>query len=230
MINNRLAQLVYRAIFLTISLFGIIESFGLFYGQTPNLECLVYYTSLSNYLCFIVMLVVFISTYRHLKKGETRGYNTVLKSLKFYSSIIILVTFLVYNILLTDNMFGDGWNDLGNLTKHIVCPLMFIIDGLLFDEHKQIKWYDTLLCTVLPLIYVVVILIRGALLPSDYTGVIYPYFFLDVSDIGIGMVIGWVAILLVVFIAIAWVFYLYDKLVIVDGKLKFELKKKRENQ
>ena len=41
MINNRIVQLIYRTIFLTISLFGIIESFGLFYGQTPGFDCLV---------------------------------------------------------------------------------------------------------------------------------------------------------------------------------------------
>ena len=229
MIKNRVAQLTYRAIFLAISLFGIIESFGLFAGQTPNLECFVYYTSLSNFLCFGVMLAVFISTYRYVKNGQLQGTNTCCKQLKFYSSIAILVTFLVYNILLTDNMFGPGWNNLGNLTKHIICPLLFVLDGLLFDAHKQIKWYDTLLCTVLPLIYVAFILIRGAILPNDYTGVIYPYFFLDVNEIGIGKVFLWVLILLVIFIAIAWLFYVYDKLVKKDGKWKLDFSKNNVN-
>lgn len=224
MIKNRLIQLIYRSIFLALELIGIVQSFGLLYGQTPNLDCLVYYTNLSNYLCFIVTLIVLISTYKHLIKGEMKGNNTIINKLKFYTVIIILVTFLVYNILLTDNMFGEGWNSLGNLLLHIICPLLFIFDFILFDKHHQIKWYDCLLCTILPLIYVIIILIRGHFLPQDYNGTIYPYFFLNVNEIGIGKVLLWVLILLVVFIAIAFIFYLYDKLEIKDKKLKFYIK------
>lgn len=227
MIKNRLAQLVYRSIFIAISIFGIIESFGLFVGQKPGLECLVYYTSLSNFLCFGVMIVVLVSTYKHIARGETRGNNTVIPKLKFYTTIAILVTFLVYNFLLTDNMFESGWNNLGNLTKHIVCPLLFVIDFLLFDKHHSLKIYDPLLCTILPLIYVFFILIRGAILPSNYSGTIYPYFFLNVSELGYGGVTVWILILLVVFIAIAFLFYLYDKLEIKNGKLNFSIKNKK---
>ncbi len=222
--KNRLAQLVYRAIFLGLAFLGIIQSFGLLADGTPSLDCLVYYTNLSNYLCFIVMLIVFIRNYKLVKKGEMTGNNDIIVKLKFYTTIIILVTFLVYNILLTDNMFGPGWNGLGNLLMHIVLPLMFLFDFILFDKHHTLNWYDCLLCTVLPLIYVVVILIRGSLLPSDYAGTIYPYFFLNVSEIGLGAVLLWVLVLVVAFIAIAFIFYLYDKIEIEDKKIKFSIK------
>lgn len=226
MINNRITHLIYRSIFLALELIGIINSFGLLDGGKPSLDCLVYYTNLSNYLCFIVMLIVVISTYKHLKNGEIKGNNTVIIGLKFYTTIIILVTFLVYNILLTDNMFGPGWNSLGNLLMHIVCPLMFVLDFFLFDKHHSLKWYDPLCSALLPLLYVVVILIRGQILPADYNGTIYPYFFLNVAEIGIGQVLLWVFILLLVFIVIGYIFYLYDKLEIEDHKLKFYLKAK----
>ncbi|MGM9972157.1 MAG: Pr6Pr family membrane protein [Anaeroplasmataceae bacterium] len=226
MINNRIVQLIYRTIFLTISLFGIIESFGLFAGQTPGLGCLVYYTSLSNFLCFGVMMAVWISTLKYINKNELRGYNTCVTHLKFSSTIIILVTFLVYNFILADSMFEEGWNSLGNLTKHIICPLLFIFDYLLFDKHHSVKWYDPLLCTVLPLIYVIFILIRGAILPSDYSGTIYPYFFLDVNELGLGGVCIWVLILVIVFVVIAYLLFLYDKIEYKDKKISFSLKNK----
>ena len=105
MIKNRLIQLIYRVIFVSLSFIGTLNSFGLL-GGTINLDCLVYYTNLSNYLCFIVMFIVVVSTYKHIKNGDLTGNNTIINKLKFYSTIIILVTFLVYNILLTDNMFG----------------------------------------------------------------------------------------------------------------------------
>lgn len=226
MIKNRNVQLIYRTIFLTISVFGIIESFGLFAGQTPSLECFLYYTSLSNFLAFGVMAIVWWHNYQQVKNGKTKGNNKVLIGLKFYTTIIILVTFIVYNFILVDNMFATGWNNLGNLTKHIVCPLMVVVDFIIFDKHHSLKWYDPLLSTVLPLVYVAFILIRGSILPADFKGTIYPYFFLDVSSIGLGGVFRWVAILLVAFIFIGYLFYLWDKVYFEDNKLKFEFKKK----
>ena len=222
MIRNRLIQLIYRVIFISLSFIGILNSFGLL-GGTINLDCLVYYTNLSNYLCFVVMLIVVISTYKHIKNGDLTGNNTIINKLKFYSTIIILVTFLVYNVLLTDNMFGKGWNNLGNLLFHILLPLMFVFDHILFDKHHSLAWYDPLCSTILPLIYVAFILIRGALLPVDFNGTIYPYFFLNVNEIGIGMVCLWVLVLLAIFIIIGYIFYLYDKVEIVNRKIVFNI-------
>ena len=125
MIKNRLIQLIYRVIFVSLSFIGTLNSFGLL-GGTINLDCLVYYTNLSNYLCFIVMFIVVVSTYKHIKNGDLTGNNTIINKLKFYSTIIILVTFLVYNILLTDNMFGRVFDTfkykLSNLLRfYILC-------------------------------------------------------------------------------------------------------------
>ena len=226
MINNRITQLVYRTIFLTISLFGIIESFGLFYGQTPGFGCFVYYTSLSNFLCFGVMMAVWIKTIKHINKNEIRGNNDCLVHLKFSTTIIILVTFVVYNFILTDSMFGEGWNTLGNMIKHIICPLLFVLDYILFDAHYIVKWYDPLLCPVLPIIHVASILIRGAILPHAYAGVVYPYFFLDVNKLGYSGVFIWVLILVLAFVAIAFILFFYDKIEIKEKKISFSLKKK----
>lgn len=229
MFKNRLAQLVYRTIFVALEFIGILNSLGMFYGGYFSADIFVYYTNLSNYLCFVIMIIVLVYTYRHLNNNELLGHNDKIVKIKFYATIIILVTFLVYNVLLTDNMFGEGWNSIGNLLFHIVCPLLFVFDFFLFDKHHSLKWYDTLLCTVLPLIYVVIILIRGAILPSDYSGTIYPYFFLDVNELGLGGVVVWVLILLVVFIAISFIFYLYDKITIEDKKIRFYIKEKKED-
>ncbi len=226
MIKDRVIQLIYRIIFLTLSLLGLIESFGLFANQKFGFECLIYYTTLSNLLCFIVMIIVSVQNVKDVKNKNLSGCNEKITKLKFYSTIAILVTFLVYNILLTDNMFHPGWNNLGNLTKHIFCPLLFVFDFILFDKHHSIKWYDCLLCAGLPMLYVLFILVRGALLPADFVGTIYPYFFLNVSELGLGGVLLWVLILFVVFILIAGLFYLYDKIEIENKKLKFYLEKK----
>lgn len=224
MIKSRLCQLIYRCIYLGLAFFGILESFGLLAGQKPSLECMIWYTSLSNFLCFGIMIALVYTTAKHIKYNKLYGESNNVGKLKFYSSIAIFVTFIVYNFILVDNMFSEGWNNLGNLTKHIICPLMFVIDGILFDEHHKLTVLDPLKCTILPLIYVAFILIRGAFLnPETYQGTIYPYFFLDVNNLGYFGVFKWVLILVIVFIIIAYLFFFYDKFEKEEGKFSFDL-------
>lgn len=213
MIKNRISQLIFRMIFLTLSFVGIIHTFGLFYGDTPNLDTLVWYTTLSNLLCFVVMLLVVIDDVKQLNKGKLQGYSNKYVSLKFYTTIGILITFLVFNIILADkhNMFFTGWNSVGNLTFHILCPLLFVIDWFIFSKPKTIRVFDPLVSTILPLMYVVVILIRGQILyGTGFKGTIYPYFFLNVAKIGFGNACLWVLGLFVFFVVCGYLLWLYN--------------------
>lgn len=127
------------------------------------------------------------------------------------SLIMILVTYLVYNILLAkDYTVADYFFSISNLILHLILPIMFTLDWVLFTEHRQTKWYYQLLATVMPLIYVVLILIRAAILGNSYHGLLYPYFFLNVAKIGFGCVIGWVAILVLVFVALGYIIFGLD--------------------
>ncbi len=219
--KNRVIQIVFQSIFVAISFMGILNAAGLL-GGSPNLTFLLYYTNLSNIFCFVIMLIILIANCKLVLKGEAEGKNESYLKLNFYATIAIFVTFAVYNLLLTDNMFGKGWNEIGNLTMHIVCPILFIVNWFLFDKKVTLKWFDPLLCIVLPLIYVVFIMIRGALVGKGYTGMVYPYFFLDVNELGYNGVFVWVIILLAVFIVLGYLFFIYNHCTIEDKKLKFK--------
>lgn len=223
--NNLVTKVIYRAVCCTVSLFSILFiteffSVGGSDSFTFSEDLFYYYTNLSNYLCFGIWLVCLRDDAKQLAAGKLAGYNRspVLKYMKFTATCIISITFIAYGLLLGEPGTLKFWNNIGNLCYHVACPVLFILDTILFDEHKSIGILDPVLATVLPIIYVVVIEIQGA-----RTGR-YPYFFLDMGELGFGGLLRWLGILLGLFLAIGYGLFFYDKLVKIDGKWKLDLK------
>ena len=212
MIKNRTTQLVFQTIYITLALIGFIASLG-YFDKSFNNEFYVFYTNLSNYICIGIMVAIWIKTIKQALKKED-GFVDTAPKFTFMCNIMILITFLVYNILLAkDNSVFDYFTSISNLLMHVTLPILFIVHWALFYEHGKTKWYYPLLCTIMPLIYVVFILIRASILPANTTATIYPYFFLDLNTLGWGGFIGWIFALLVVFIAIGYIFYACDNIV-----------------
>lgn len=220
--DNLLTQMIYRIVLCCVSALAVLLTFNVFYvGEGPNeltWEFLKYYTNLSNYFVFVVSVIVLADNVKRVRAGEMRGHNNVIRLFKFMTTIMIMVTFLVYCILLGNPFSVDFWQNLGNLTYHVIAPVLFILDFFLFDEHRSLNVFAPLWSVVIPLVYVAYVFILGASIP----GFEYPYFFLDVNELGYGGVLIWVLILLVVFIAIGYLMWLYDKLVKKDGKWRLD--------
>ena len=170
------------------------------------------------------MFASLIATIKNANKKQD-GYVATAPKFKFMCNIMILVTFLVYNILLAkDNTVLEYFTSTSNLLMHVILPVMFILDWILFYEHGKTKWYYPLLCLIMPLIYVVFILIRAPFVQGlDVT--VYPYFFLDLNTLGWGGFLGWVFALIVIFVAIGYIFYLFDNI----KKIKEYKKKKKQH-
>ena len=210
MIRNRTTQLVFQSVYCTLAIFGIIGSLG-YFDVKFNTEFYLFYTNLSNYICIGLMFASLIATIKNANKKQD-GYVATAPKFKFMCNIMILVTFLVYNILLAkDNTVLEYFTSTSNLLMHVILPVMFILDWILFYEHGKTKWYYPLLCLIMPLIYVVFILIRAPFVQGlDVT--VYPYFFLDLNTLGWGGFLGWVFALIVIFVAIGYLFYLFDNI------------------
>lgn len=209
MIKNRIVQVIYQTIFCTLALFGLIGSLG-YFDQNFNINFYVYYTNLSNYLCMGLMVASLVMTIKKALKKEEGEVNTA-PTLSFLAVIMILVTFLVYNILLAKDKTADKYFlSASNLLMHLILPLMFIIHWILFYKHGKLRWYHPLLCVIMPLIYVVFILIRALIVTPGENVVVYPYFFLDVNELGYGGLTLWVSILVIIFIIIGYIFYFFD--------------------
>lgn len=221
--NNLVTKVIYRAVCSTVALFSLffISDFFSTGGSdklTFSSDLFYFYTNLSNYLCFGIWIACLVGDAKLLKSGKLQGSNSCpfLKFMKFSAAIIISITFICYGLLLGEPTTLKFWNNISNLCYHVAVPVLFIIDTVLFDEHKSVGILDPLLAAVLPIIYVVVIEIMGA-----QTGR-YPYFFLNMDELGFGGLMTWIATLLAVFLFIGYVLFVWDKLVKVNGKWKLD--------
>ena len=219
MIKNRTAQLIFQTVYCTLGLIGCIACLGIFDDiDMFRWDFYVYFTNISNFLCFGVMIAALIQT---AKKKED-SYVTAAPMLKFVGMLGILLTFLVFNIMLAGAEGRDpqlNWR-IGSLTFHVVLPIMYIADWFLFYERKKSKWYYPVVSAGFPLAYALFLLIHAAILKFDSsiltptgTGVlIYPYFFVNLDTQGVDGVLMWVAILAVVFVAVGFGFFGLDRL------------------
>ena len=209
MIKSRIAQLIYISAFCTLGIIGAIASVGLFEAQYAK-GFYVYFTNLSNYFCLGIMIAELIFVIKKLKNNEN-GSVSVSPLFKFIGVIMIVVTFAVYNFLLAKDRTIYQNLSIRSILLHIILPVMYVLDWILFYDRKQIKWFYPLLTLIAPAIYAVYVFIRAWIL-GGVGVVIYPYFFLDPTKIGVIGVLKWLGILFVVFLALGYIFYAIDKI------------------
>ena len=223
MIKSRTAQLIFQTVYCTLGFVGCIASLGIFDDiNMIRWDFYVHFTNISNFLCIGIMLAALIQT---AKKKED-SFVTTAPLMKFIGMLGILLTFLVFNIMLAGNRDPQiNWR-IGSLTFHVVLPIMYVAHWFLFYERRKCKWYYPLASISFPLAYLIFIFIQAAimkfdttlLIPGTETPLIYPYFFVNLETQGVGGVLKWVAILLVAFVAVGFVFLGLDKI----GRKKIE--------
>ena len=220
MTRNRTTQLIFQSFYCALGLVGIIAGFGIFEDYTNfRWDFYVHFTNISNYFCIGIMLLELIQT----AKKEVDDYVTVAPAVKFTGMLGIVLTFMVFNILLAGAPGRDpqaNWR-IGSLLAHVVLPIMFVTDWVLFYEHKKVKWFYPFISTALPATYIVFIFIHAAargfdtsiLIPGTTTPLIYPYFFLNLETQGVAGVLKWIVLLLIAFIVGGFIFFGIDKLI-----------------
>lgn len=219
MIKNRTAQLIYQTIYCTLGLVGFVACLGIFDNiSVIRWDFYVHFTNISNFLCIGVMLASLIET----AKKKENSYVTVAPVLKFIGVLGILLTFLVFNIMLAGAEGRDpqaNWR-IGSLCFHVVLPIMYIADWFLFRERKKCRWYYPLVSICFPLAYAIFLLIQAIILkfdssiliPTTTTPLIYPYFFVNLDNLGVSGVLMWIAILAVAFAAVGFAFLGLDRI------------------
>lgn len=213
MFKNRTAQLIFQSFFCAIGLIGIVASLGVFDDVlNPRWDFYVHFTNISNYLCIGLVLAELVQT----AKKKVDSYVTVAPFLKFIGVLAILLTFLVFNFLLAGQPDRDpqaNWR-IASISFHVILPIMYVLDWLFFYEHKKVKWFYPLASVAFPLLYVVFVYTRAAIVNfNPEVPYLYPYFFLNLETQGVAGVAKWVVILFVGFIALGYIFYGIDKLI-----------------
>ena len=215
MVKSRTTQLIYQSIYIGIAIIAILASLGLF-DMAYRWDFYVHFTNLSNYLCAIFMFLELRDTI----KKNTDSYVTTFPVLKFVALLGILLTFIIYNFVLAPRRDIKDSFVVSSVTLHIILPLMFTFDYILFYERGKVKWYYPIVSALFSLLYAAFIYIHAAIYKFDssiyYPGrkdpFIYPYFFLNLDKLGVAGVVKYILIILIVFVAFGYVILLLDRL------------------
>ena len=216
MIKNRTTQLIFQSFYCAIGLIGAVASLGIFDDiLNPRWDFYAHFTNLSNYLCIGIMFAELVQT---AKKSEN-GYVSASPLLKFIGLLGIMLTFLVFNFLLAgrpDRELQSNWR-VSSICLHVILPIMYIFDWLLFYEHKKIRWFYPLVSVVFPVLYIIFIYTRAFIVNfNPEVPYLYPYFFLNLDNLGVAGVAKWVVILFAGFIVLGYIFYGIDKIIKSD--------------
>lgn len=215
MIKNRKIQLVYLTAACTVGFFAIPASMGLFEAAF-RWDFYIYFTNLSNYFCFAVMLAQLVQVLRSKEDGPIDA----LPLLKFMGLVVIVLTFLMFNVTLAPSKSTAYLLSFRNISLHVLLPVLYVSDWFLFYERKKTTWKYPLFSLAFPAAYLVFLFLHAAALRFDASilcfaknaPLIYPYFFLNYSNLGVQGLIMWLTILLFALLAVGYLFFLLDRL------------------
>ena len=166
---------------------------------------LLYYTVLSNLL---VMIFTGYLLWKMRREGD-RWQSSSLLRLKGGITMSIMITCVIYHFMLAP--IATDFYRLENFLCHYIVPLWFLADTLLFDKNRQYKWFDPIVWTVLPLLYMGFAILNGLVLKMNIPNAKdnpFPYFFLNANKYGWGFVFKWAATIFVAYLISGYLFYL----------------------
>ena len=170
-----------------------------------GLGMLLYYTVLSNLL---VMIFTGYLLWKMRREGDHWQSSSLLR-LKGGITMSIMITCVIYHFMLAP--LTKDFYRLENFLCHYIVPLWFLVDTIIFDKSRQYKWFDPIVWTVLPLLYIGFAILNGFVLKMDVPNAKdspFPYFFLNANKYGWGFVFRWAAIIFVAYMVSGYLFYL----------------------
>lgn len=205
--KKRAVHMVFCGVYCFLAVYACLGDFGLLPGSVYGWP-FVYYTSLSNMACGVFMVAALI---RNIRKGEVG----IWPGAKFILMVTIIVTAIGYQWLL--NIYSTEipyFITPQNGLYHLVLPVMFCLDGLLFYERGAVRFWHPPLETVISLLYTVYILLRAAAI--RWLGIsntlLYPYFFVNLDDLGWAGIGYWVAVMATAHLALGYGLYVIDRI------------------
>jgi hypothetical protein len=153
-----------------------------------------FFTVLTNILltvCFTVLLLKPFSAW-----GKFFSKTSTLTAITIYMAIVGII----YNLILRSLWNPQGLQLLADELLHVINPLWFLLFWIFFVSKTKLEWRQVLDWLWYPVIYLVVILIRGA-----FSG-FYPYPFSDVGKLGYPKVLINSAKLIAAFLSLALIF------------------------
>lgn len=147
-----------------------------------------YFTVLSNLLVAVIASMGLVVPESRAFSGSVRGCAT---------TAIVLVG-IGYHVLLREVWDPQGWQQLADNTLHYVVPLLSLAYWGLFPPRWRLAAYAPLAWGAYPVAYFAYVIVRGKLIGS------YPYYFIDVGELGFATVLTNALAFLLAFVALGF--------------------------
>jgi hypothetical protein len=137
-----------------------------------------------SYFTVLINLLAAIAFTSRLQRANSRAYR-LFTDPRIDTAIASYITIagIVYSLLLRSAWEPSGLQRIVDVALHDVMPVVYIVYWILFVRHGTVRWGEPLRWLIVPLIYVVYTLLRGALTSW------YPYDFLDANALGVAAVL-----------------------------------------
>ena len=192
-------KIILEIVYCVLSIIAFLLSIGIF-NKEIFYDFYIYFTNISNYICFIIMYIELFLTIKNKKLKE-------LNIFRFISTVMIIITFLIFNFVLIRNMTISQILSLESILMHVILPVIYVSHYLLYTDKKVVKKYYIFMPLLVALIYIIFIYIRAFLFNPIIK---YPYFFLNTQLIGIKGVTIWLIILGLIIILISYIIFLIN--------------------
>lgn len=131
-----------------------------------------FFTILTNILVAISFTILAIG-----KNASSYRFFSTTNVITAITTYIFIVG-LVYNTVLRSVWDPHGVQLYVDEALHVATPVLCLLYWFLFVPGRSLKWKDAIAWLLYPLIYLVYLLARGAV--SNF----YPYFFINVDELG----------------------------------------------
>lgn len=134
--------------------------------------------------------------------------------LRLSGLLMITVTAIVYQVLLAPAATIVGWSRLTDPVLHVVTPLLTVVVWAVWGPRGWITRREVPLALVIPLVWIVWMLVRGAVVHA------YPYGFANVEDLGYGPVALTLVVILGFGLVVAAVFWGLERALLRRGSAR----------
>ena len=187
----------------------VVEVEGLYIQIYPNKWYMfTYYTVLSN----LIVLGFFAYNAYILYRGDEKVLdNRTYTRIKAGVSATILMTFFTFTLLLLPRQKPEEIWTIKNFALHFIAPILAISDWYIFDKKALYRKFEPFIWTIIPLTYLVYSLIRALVfnipIPDNEESP-FPYFFLNIYNLGLTKVVYYCLLILVIFLFLGYLMYL----------------------
>lgn len=200
------AARAYRAIFALVGWFAIGLQYWLTITGNPAIGAGELTLNFFSYFTILTNLVVALAlTGPVVAPNSAFGRWTASEGVRAAIAMYIAVVGVTYHFLLSHVWDPQGLLFISNGLLHYVMPAAFVLDWLLFTPKGRLRWIDPVKWLSMPLIYTGWTLIHG------YASGWWPYWFMNVPELGLAKAAFWAGVMLASFLIAGLVIAAIDR-------------------